>query len=84
MAIKWKTIWFINVQSAGILRRTLFPLGPGFPVRPSGPLLPFKEVQLLMSQHSTQQLKNVFNKNPNIAVCICRNHFTFMNAIYNN
>lgn len=50
---------------------------------PCCPLRRFK-CSLLMSQYSTQQLKNVFNKNPNIAICICRNHFTFMNAIYNN
>lgn len=52
MAIKWKTIWSITVQSTGILRRTLFPLGPGFPVRPSGPLLPFKEVQMFITDES--------------------------------
>ena len=29
---------------------TLFPLGPGLPFRPSGPLFPFMEVQMLVSE----------------------------------
>lgn len=51
-----------------LLLNTLFPLGPGLPFRPSGPLFPFKEVQMLMTvtEHQYQ-----LHQNPHIQDSIC-------------